>query len=823
MLAALGRLQARRPSIPIALCLGLAVLGLVLARGLELRTRFDQLLPETQPSVVELNRVLARTSSASKISMVLEGPDHLALRACGDALVPALRAVGAPITTVEDGVHAARSFLLPRSGLFATLPDLQKLDSDFEARWDWEVSHATGSALDDDEPPPPFSAAEIEKRFKKEGESPGDNFPEGYFEAKDGSALVVLAQTQVAPGDLSVARATLDRVKAAATPIVAGHACEGVKVGYAGDLVTSMVEYSAIRDDLLEVGALGIGLVLVIVLLFYFRLRALVCMGITVAVGLAYTFGLTRLVIGHLNVATGFLISIVAGNGINAGIIYMARYFEEVRGGADTAKAIDVAHRQTAPSTLTAAVAAAAAYGSLWVTDFKAFKHFAFIGGAGILVCWAATYALTPALLVVFEGLRPFRGDPSTLWGRLRLHGVRYDAPFAAAVPRAPRLLAALGVAVAVFGVVASVVYVRRDPMEYDLRRVRGEGSIDPETKRVSDVAAGVIGGALEGSMVVLVDRVDEIPPLKKALEAKRDAAPPGQKPFEAVHSLYDFVPEGQADKVPVLLSIRERLLRARRRNFVADADWTRIEESMPPEDLQPFGVDDLPEDVKRGFRERDGTLGRLVLIEPTKGELETDLRYLLRWAASFRETRLATGETVRGSGRAVIFADILRTIVSEMPLAILLSFGMTLAAVVVTFRRRASSVVAVIGSVLVGCAWLGATMMLSKVKLNMFNFVALPITFGIGAEYAVNLVQRYEAERELGVVHALRTTGGAVVLCSLTTVLGYLALVDSMNPAIRSLGWIAFLGEACCLIAALAVLPAILLIRDGLRNVLRP
>ena len=36
-------------------------------------------------------------------------------------------------------------------------------------------------------------------------------------------------------------------------------------------------------------------------------------------------------------------------------------------------------------ATLTAAVAAAAAYGSLGVTDFRAFKHFALIGGAGML------------------------------------------------------------------------------------------------------------------------------------------------------------------------------------------------------------------------------------------------------------------------------------------------------------------------------------------------------------------------------------------------------------------------------------------------------
>ena len=55
----------------------------------------------------------------------------------------------------------------------------------------------------------------------------------------------------------------------------------------------------------------------------------------------------------------------------------------------------------------------------------------------------------------------------------------------------------------------------------------------------------------------------------------------------------------------------------------------------------------------------------------------------------------------------------------------------------------------------------------------------------------------------------ALRDTGGAVILCSLTTTLGYLALVSSINLAVRSLGVAAVLGEIACLGAVILVLPA--------------
>jgi hypothetical protein len=88
--------------------------------------------------------------------------------------------------------------------------------------------------------------------------------------------------------------------------------------------------------------------------------------------------------LGHLNIATGFLFSIVAGNGINFGIIFLGRYFEELRGGSGNEASIRVAIRTTWKATLTAALAAAAAYASLWVSEFRGLKHFAVIGALGM-------------------------------------------------------------------------------------------------------------------------------------------------------------------------------------------------------------------------------------------------------------------------------------------------------------------------------------------------------------------------------------------------------------------------------------------------------
>ena len=99
-------------------------------------------------------------------------------------------------------------------------------------------------------------------------------------------------------------------------------------------------------------------------------------------------------------------------------------------------------------------------------------------------------------------------------------------------------------------------------------------------------------------------------------------------------------------------------------------------------------------------------------------------------------------------------------------------------------------------GALGVGLGCVALAMALLHIKINFFNFVALPISFGIGVDYAVNFVIRYDQDPGQGALGVLRSSGGAIVLCSLTTMLGYTALLGSVNQAIRSLGLLAVLGE---------------------------
>ena len=115
------------------------------------------------------------------------------------------------------------------------------------------------------------------------------------------------------------------------------------------------------------------------------------------------------------------------------------------------------------------------------------------------------------------------------------------------------------------------------------------------------------------------------------------------------------------------------------------------------------------------------------------------------------------------------------------------------------------------LGTLAIGVLWMVGAAGWGGVRVTFLNFIALPITFGIGVDYGINIYLRYQLEGRGRVGRAVRATGGAVALCSLTTMIGYGALLVADNQALRSFGKMAILGELACLAAAVAVMPAFL------------
>jgi predicted RND superfamily exporter protein len=814
-LAFVAELQARRPWLLVLIAvLTLLPTGYATVRLFHnLKLDFSELLPDNKESVIEMRRVSKRLAGASTLSVVLRtqtGGKSRELEACVDALVPKLYGLGKEwVGAVDYGVKDARAFFEQNALLYAKLDELKRAHDRINERYDWEVSKQQGSLLDDEEEPPAITADSIEKELAARETKPSADmppFPNGYYANTEGSLIALLVRTPVGgKAKTDELRRRVEQVVAEVNP----KSFEPTMIAqYTGDVVTSAEEYERITTDLSHVGATGVLGVLGVVFLYFTRVRVVMTMGGSLLVGLLWTFGLTNYTIGSLNSSTGFLVSIVAGNGINYGIVYMARYVEARRDQRLTVpEAIRVAHRDTWIPTLASAATGALAYGSLIFTDFRGFKHFGVIGGYGMLFCWLTTYLFTPALLSASERVWPAYKDD----GRAIKVGNYFGIVFARIGLGSPRLVAGLGALATLITVGLSALYFHNDPMEYWLHNIGNDSSANESAaKQLTHKVDKVVGRIGQDGIAIVTDRVDQVQPLEAVLEKRRQAAPDKEKPFEKTVSIYSLLPTDQEAKLPLIAAMQERIQKARSRGFISDEDWRKIEPRLPKGELKPIGIADLPEQAARPFTERDGSRGRIVYIAPKNGNSIWDAHYLMRWADSFRRVELPNGEVILGSGRAVIFADMIKTIGEDAPRAIAVSALGTILIILVAFRGNRLAW-GVFIPWLLGIGSLIAFLYLKDIKLNFLNFVAIPITIGIGAEYAHNMMQRYRFEGPGKLRQVVLATGGALTLCSLTTSIGYFALLFSINRGIHSFGLSAAVGELTCLAATVLWLPALL------------
>jgi predicted RND superfamily exporter protein len=776
----------RRAGWVLAAAVLLAAGSALLASHLELRTNVAELLPSRDPAVVELERLGRSLDGTSILQIAIESPDRAANLAVAAGLTDGLRKLPADtLSTAAYDVRAERKFFEDRKWLYVPLADLEEIRDSLNA----EIAKRKNPLyvdLEDHDPP-----QKIADRMKARG-SKLDKFPTGFFENKDGTLVVIVCRP---PGGLFAERAGEKLANAARGLIAATRLPAGMHLGLTGDVIAQLEERAALENDLVWATGVCVTLVCVVVILFYGRFRALMFVGAPALIGVTVAFAAAELAFGYLNASTAFLGSIVIGNGINFPIIQLARYDEERRAGRPVAGAVEAMLRGSLRATGIAASGAALAYGSLVITRFRGFQQFGVIGGVGMIAAWLATVTLLPALIFTFDR----KGSPR----RFRLGDLKLTERLGRLATRAPGrcllLFGALSVAAAL-----PLQSFLKDPFEYDFRNLRNRRALTQGGAALAERVDPVFGLTLTPS-VVLADARKHTEEIRDIVQSRDKAS--GKPLIGDVSILDDFLPGDAAtqEKKLALLAELRALVDGPDFQKLDDEDKKRAVDLRPPESLKPVTDADLPDQVKRPFRELDGTLGRIVLVYHGAWVSVWDGHNLERLADLIERIPLRDGTVVRSSGHAVVFSAMIRSIIHDAPRATLASFlGVALLVILLAGPRGAAPVLAVLCA---GVLWMLGASALLGLRANFLDFIALPITFGIGVDYGINIYLRSRAEDDP--LKGVATTGGAVALCSLTTIIGYGALLVADNQALRSFGEVAILGEIFCLMAALIGLPA--------------
>ncbi len=777
-LASLGRFVAARASLVLAaLLLSLVPTGWLASR-LEIRASFLDLLPVDEAPVVQLGQVIEHARSASDISIAIATTD----RAMAERYAEAFVAEVAEDPEVSGiGGHIDMDWLLERRLLFVPEDELERLVSRAESAIDRELLANTGLYIDLEDPADEDEGTDA---LLAEVDASDDRVArDEWIITSDGRYLCIWAFFSGNTGDLEFGRRALERVHAIDARLRDGTRFpRDLEVRFAGGIPTRVDDERAIRGDLQVAGVVGFVAVVLLIVMSLRAPRALVILAVPLFIGLVWTFAFARLAVGHLNIISGFLFSILSGLGIEYGIHLMHRFRELRDEGVPLDRAIEELTEKTGRALLSGSMTNASVFGVIAFAQFSGFSEFGLIAAVGLLLTLVATMLGLPALLVLFERWRPIgksEGD------------ARHAKPVN--VPDGVRWAIVIGVPVlSILSVLALVS--GRVRFDGNWRLLAGNS----ETTQFQEYLRHHFAGLYTGGLIyvppgVELSRVVEV--IEGVREARRAA---GQNVDVAeIETLDEAFPpiERQRARAALAEQLGAQLDRIRP-GLLDDEGRERLAEGQRlVAAAQPVAIEELPYSLVGPFVTSDGGGSILHLRMHETDDANTDV--LVRWADEARQIVAAlddAGIEVPLLSENWIAGEIFERVARDSRY---LAVGTLLAVFVVLLLdfRKPLVALGVLGAVVLGVLGIAGGMFLCGVQLNFMNAAILPVCVGISLDNAIHVYHRWRESGPGSIPMVLRHTTSSNALASTTNLLGFAALALTHHEGLRSVAWLAMIG----------------------------
>ncbi|MEW6775563.1 MAG: MMPL family transporter [Bdellovibrionota bacterium] len=803
-------LLQRRAALFLALWFLVTAAALFATSRLRMTANLSELLPKNLQSVLDLDELNHRVGGAGNFIVAIENEDLPAAQRYADALVEKIQKEISPefIRYVEYRNNDQRDFFEKNKYLYAEVEDLEQIHDRLKRKIEFEITcknalffDLTGQCKKD----PGFDMSDIQKKYHRE-EGRYDQFHDGYFTSADGKLLAIVVKPTGDPSAIVHVRDFLKTIRPVIASLDPASFHPSLKIHFTGSYAQADEEYSAMVRDAAFTGMLALVLILAILFFYYRSVRMIAFVGLALFCSLAWTYGLAYVLIGVLTSQTAFMGSIVLGNSANNVIVFLARYLEERKRDFSSQEALARAAAATIGASFASAFTAAAAFGVLAIADMRAYRQFAVIGAIGMVLSWVATHFFLPCLLAAGERIKPLSPSAISERGAKNLTGWVVHL-----VTKHPKRLALLGAFLTASGIVGSLVFWS-DPYEHDYSNIRTARSLRSGSGFWNRKLMDEVFDLSLTPNVILAENREEANQIREVLLARRDADPTSV--IDTVRTLDSFIPERQGEKLEWMGKIR-KLLEGQAVKFLSKDQRAEIDRIKGGFDLKPIQEEDIPQSVRRHFVELDGSVGKIVYVFPNNEKFLWIVENGLKFADEVQHVPLQNGKIVTGSGEGVVFADIVRLVHRAGPTILVAAFVCVYFFLLLEFRNPLRGLVVFL-PMIVAFSWLGLLMLVTGVRLTFLNFLVLPMAVGISIDYSIHIFHRYSLEKDKNVGHVLRTTGAAVILCSLTVTTGYAVLLLAQSRAIVNFGKLGLLAEICALSTAILFTPTVLSLRGS-------
>jgi len=626
----------------------------------------------------------------------------------------------------------------------------------------------------------------------------------------------------------------------------------GVNVGITGEPVLEFDEMAQSQHDTTVATIVSLVLVALIFIYGYNEsgrpIKATICL----IVGLAYTMAFATLVIGHLNILTITFVPMLIGLAIDFGVHLITRYEEELRKGKTEQLALEKAMVYTGQGIFTGCFTTAGAFLAMALTDFKGIQEMGIISGGGLLICLVPMMTLLPVLLLRGRQNVLDKTFPQELERRARIEKLWLERPLLVAAITATLCVVAL-------------LQFPKVHFDYNLLHMQTKGlpAVVFEQKLINSAEKSVLYCAVIAKSLTealeLEDRITKLPAvgsvdsmarylsedqtrkLELVGEIKKEVAPirfaeVDQDPVNVpelsrtLWILHGYVGlaiseieeensrSGKAENQELrenLQSLRRAIEQMRQRMFrdpqqaakklaaFQQALFKDIRETFDAlksqDNRDRLRAEDLPPALRHRFVSRSGQLYMLqVYPKQDVWQRETQEEFV-------RELRTIDPDVTGTPVQLYEYTTLLKKSYEQAAW-----YSLAAIALLVFFHFRSlNCVILSLLPVGVGTIWMIGFMGWFDVPFNPANIMTLPLVLGIGVTNGIHILNRYAEERKPGIL--ARSTGKAVFVSALTTIVGFGSLMLAKHQGIASLGCVMAVGTTTCMFAALTFLPAIL------------
>jgi len=158
-----------------------------------------------------------------------------------------------------------------------------------------------------------------------------------------------------------------------------------------------------------------------------------------------------------------------------------------------------------------------------------------------------------------------------------------------------------------------------------------------------------------------------------------------------------------------------------------------------------------------------------------------------------------------RVTGMAPVMYSLFDIIGKDGRNALILTLFIVFGLLWLDFRNPKYALMAMV-PLLTGTLWMIGLMKLTGMQFTVINVMGLPMIIGIGIDDGVHIVHRWLAEGKSAIPRVFASTGKAILLTTLTTMLAFGSLVFAIWRGYGSLGSALFLGVGTCFLTTILI-----------------